>query len=498
MSQEVESEKSGDALENQPESKPLNIESGLDALRYSREFQGPVEPLDGIDDQKTCEHIALFYETRDEQLAAVVPFITQGIQRGERVMYVVDEHARDDLVEALQEGPADVDQALETGQLTFHTLEETYLRNGYFDADEMITFYRNAIEEATTEYPALRVTAGTNWILDDETTIEDFLEYESRVNELFEAEDSIALCHYDCQTIPSDILTKIIRTHPHLIYDDTVCHNFYFTPPEDFLEPGIADQQVDQMLGTLVDRTQARAELKDTVKELEESNERLKRFAYIASHDLQEPLRMVSSYLQLLENRHADDLDADAQEYVEYAVDGADRMREMVEGLLNYSRVDMEDTEYEPVDINETLNNVIADLELQIKENDATVEIDELPTVVGDANLLTQVFNNLISNALKYNGDESPHIEIGADRHCNRYVFSVSDNGIGINPVYADQIFEVFNRLHSHDEYPGTGIGLALCRKIIQHHGGDIWVDSEPGVGTTFYFSLPREGSGNV
>lgn len=183
MSQEFDPETVGTPARSEPEREPLNIASGLDALRFSQEFQGPVEPLDGIDDRKTCEHIALFYETREEQLAAVVPFIQQGIDRGERVMYVVDEDSRAELLEAPRGGDVDVDTALETGQMSFHTLEETYLRNSYFDADEMIEFYREAIEEAITEYPVLRVTAGTNWILDEETTIEDFLEYESRVNE---------------------------------------------------------------------------------------------------------------------------------------------------------------------------------------------------------------------------------------------------------------------------------------------------------------------------
>jgi signal transduction histidine kinase len=413
----------------------------------STAFEGPVEPLDGVAYHRTCEHIALFYETLEEQVAAVVPFIRQGLERGERVMYVLEERSREELLDALRGGPVDIDRALASGQLSFHTLEETYLRGGYFDADEMVEFYRVAIEEATAEYPALRVTADMHWILEDETSIEEFLTYESRVNELFENEDSIALCHYDLEAIPPDILTDIVRTHPHLVYDTTVCHNFYYTPAEEFLGPDAAERELEQMLGTLIDRTRARAELKDTVAEFEESNERLKRFAYVASHDLQEPLRMVSSYLRLLENELADELDTDAVECIEYAVDGADRMREMVEGLLNYSRVDMHDGDFETVDCNEVLDAVLADLDLQIEESDATLEVAELPTVVGNANLL--------------------------------------------EPEYTDQIFEVFDRLHSDAEYQGTGIGLALCRKIIDHHEGEIWVDSDPGEGTIFYFTLP-------
>ncbi len=351
--------------------------------------------------------------------------------------------------------------------------------------------YAEAIEEAKAEYPGLRVTANTNFVLDDHATIEDFMAYESRVNKLFEGEDCIALCHYDCDAIPPETLVDVVRTHPHIVYDDTVCHNFYYTPPEEFFEPDESARDVERMLNTLVDRSQARAELNETIKELEESNERLKRFAYVASHDLQEPLRMISSYLQLLESNHADELDGEAREYIDFAVDGADRMREMVEGLLAYSRIDMDDSEFESVSCTDIVDDVLTDLQVRIDETDATIRVESLPAVTGDAQQIEQLCSNLLSNAIKYSGDEPPHVEISAERQGNRCVFSVADQGIGIDPEYVDQIFEIFNRLHSNDECQGTGIGLSLCQKIVDHHGGDIWVDTEPGAGTTFYFTLP-------
>lgn len=472
-------------------SEPLTVESGLEALKSSPEFHGAVEPLDGLDGFETCEHIALFHKSHEEQLATVVPFVRQGIARGERVMYVLDELSEADAIEALRGGDVDVDAAAESGALTFHTLEETYLRNGYFDPDDMLALYSDALDEATAEYPALRVTASTNWLLDDRATIGRFMEYESRVNDLFHGEDCIALCHYDCTTLPPEILVDVIRTHPHLIYENTVCHNFYYTPPEEFFEPDEPMRDVERMLGTLVDRTRARVKLTETIEELEESNERLRRFAYIASHDLQEPLRMISTYLQLLEDQSAATLDEEAQEYIDIAVDGANRMREMVNGLLAYSRIDMHDADFGPVECTTVLNDVITDLQVQLDESDTTIVCDGLPTVVGDANQLKQVFSNLVSNAIKYSGEDPPHVEIAAERQGDRHVFSVADTGIGIAPEYTDQIFELFNRLHSNETYQGTGIGLALCRKIISNHGGDIWVDSELGEGTTFYFTLP-------
>ncbi|RQG92293.1 sensor histidine kinase [Natrarchaeobius chitinivorans] len=470
---------------------PLNIESGLEALRSSSEFHGTVEPLEGLDDLETCEHIALFYRSREERFATVAPFVRQGIEQGERVMYVIDDLSRSEILTELRGGDVDVDAALESGQLTFHPLEETYLRSGRFDPDDMLEVYSEAIDDADGEYPGLRVTANTNFVLDEHATIEDFMAYESRVNDLFEGEDCIALCHYDCERIPPETLVDVIRTHPHLVYDDTVCHNFYYTPPEEFFEPDETYRDVERMLNTLVDRSRARAELNETVAELEESNERLRRFAYVASHDLQEPLRMISSYLQLLESRYADELDEEAREFIDFAVSGSDRMREMVDGLLAYSRIDMDESDFEPVDCDAVIDDVLASLQVRIEETDATISVDELPTVVGDPQQLEQLLSNLVSNAVKYSGDEPPRVEIAADRQGDRCVFSVSDDGIGIDSEYVDQIFEIFNRLHSNDEFPGTGLGLSLCRKIVDNHGGDIWVDSEPGDGATFYFTLP-------
>lgn len=469
----------------------LTVESGLEALRSSPEFHGTIEPFVGLENLETCEHIALFYETREERFATVTPFIRQGIEEGERVMYVIDDFTESQILAELRGGDADIDAALESGQLTFHSLEETYLRSGRFDADDMLEVYEGAIEEAKADYPGLRVTASTNFVLDDHATTEEFMAYESRVNELFRGEDCIALCHYDRDRIPAETLVDVVRTHPHLVFNETVCHNFYYTPPEEFFSSDEPDRDVDRMLNTLVDRSRARAELNETVEELEESNERLKRFAYVASHDLQEPLRMISSYLQLLESRYVDELDEDAREYIDFAVDGSDRMREMVDGLLTYSKIDMDESDFEPIESADVVDDVLTDLQLRVDETDATVVVEELPAVVGIGQQLDQLFSNLIANAIKYSGEESPHVEISAERRGDRCVFSVADNGIGIEPEYVDQIFEIFNRLHTNDEFEGTGIGLSLCRKIVNHHDGDIWVDSEPGAGTTFYFTLP-------
>ncbi|RKD89025.1 PAS domain S-box protein [Halopiger aswanensis] len=226
-------------------------------------------------------------------------------------------------------------------------------------------------------------------------------------------------------------------------------------------------------------------------RRLEESNERLEQFAYAVSHDLQEPLRMVTSYLQLLENRYGDALDGDGEEFIDYAVNGAERMRRMIDGLLEYSRIETRGDPFESVDLMRLVEEVCADLQFRIEETDAEITAEGLPRVEGDASQIRQVLQNLLSNAITYSGDERPRIDVTAERDGPKWIVSVRDKGIGIDPDDTDRIFEVFERLHSREEHDGTGIGLALCRRIVERHDGEIRVESEPGEGSTFSFTLP-------
>ncbi|WP_253184502.1 PAS domain-containing sensor histidine kinase [Natrialba sp. SSL1] len=232
-------------------------------------------------------------------------------------------------------------------------------------------------------------------------------------------------------------------------------------------------------------------ERKEYQREIEASNERLEQFAYAASHDLQEPLRMIVSYLQLIERRYHDELDEDGREFIDFAVDGAQRMQEMINGLLNYSRVQTRGSAFESVDLETVLENARDDLQVKIDESGAEITADPLPRVTGDPGQLRQVFQNLLSNAITYSGEDSPRIQISADTNDEECVISVRDEGIGIDVESQDRIFEVFQRLHNHEEHAGTGIGLALCQRIVERHGGEIWVESEPGEGATFTFTVP-------
>jgi signal transduction histidine kinase len=252
------------------------------------------------------------------------------------------------------------------------------------------------------------------------------------------------------------------------------------------------DQQLAEHREHLEEQVERRTQqLSATATDLARSNTELEQFAYVASHDLQEPLRMVSSYLQLLQRKYQGQLDASADKYIAYAVDGAARMQRMINDLLAYSRVMTRGKAPVATDCERAWSDALANLERRIQENAAVVTHDPLPTVQADASQLIQVFQNLIGNAIKYHGAETPRIHGSAQRQPGHWLFSVRDNGIGIEPQYFERVFVIFQRLHGKEEYSGTGIGLAVCKKIVERHGGTIWVESQYGAGSTFYFTIP-------
>lgn len=235
-------------------------------------------------------------------------------------------------------------------------------------------------------------------------------------------------------------------------------------------------------------------ELAQLARDLELSNSELKKFAYVASHDLQEPLNQVANYVQLLEMRYQNQLDEDAQEFISYAVQGVSLMQTLIDDVLAYSKVDMLAAEFQIVDVETALNRALGNLRGRINETAAKITFDSLPTVMADSTQLMQLFQNLIANAIKFRSDKAPEIHIEASRLEDEWLFSVKDNGIGIDPKFSDRIFVIFQRLHTRDEYQGTGMGLAICKKIIECHRGRIWVESQLGEGATFYFTIPVGG----
>jgi PAS domain S-box-containing protein len=269
------------------------------------------------------------------------------------------------------------------------------------------------------------------------------------------------------------------------------CRDGRHVPVEIGLNPISTDAGL-VVLASIVDIT----ERKRSQFELKRSNEELERFAYVASHDLQEPLRMVASYVQLLGKRYKGRLDADADEFIAYAAEGAVRMRRLIEDLLAFSRIGTRGATLQTTDTNAVLADAIANLRLAIEESGARIVSGALPKVEGDAGQLSHVFQNLLANALKFHGDAPPHVDISAVRQDEQWLFRVADSGIGIDKQYFERIFVIFQRLHGRDEYGGNGIGLSIARKIVERHGGRMWVESEPGHGATFLFTLPAAKEG--
>ncbi|MGE5401827.1 MAG: ATP-binding protein [Ignavibacteriales bacterium] len=239
-------------------------------------------------------------------------------------------------------------------------------------------------------------------------------------------------------------------------------------------------------------KKKAEEKLKITMEELERSNKELEQFAYVASHDLQEPLRMISSFTQILAKRYSKNADEETGQIMNFIVEGASRMQHLIHDLLEYSRVTTKGKPFSRVNLNETIEIVLKNLQFTITEFDASIVSDQLPEITADGTQMIQLFQNLISNALKFHSDSKPEIMIKSEDKDREWFFSISDNGIGIDPQFYQRIFEIFQRLHDRTEYSGTGIGLAICKKIIERHKGRIWVNSEAGKGTTFYFTLPR------
>jgi PAS domain S-box-containing protein len=245
------------------------------------------------------------------------------------------------------------------------------------------------------------------------------------------------------------------------------------------------------LISDITERKRAADELSRVNEELRGSNAQLEQFAYVASHDLQEPLRMVSSYLELLERRYPGQLDSQAQEFIHYAVDGARRMKALIEDLLSLSRAGTTALKFHAVQARAVLEQALANLQVAVEQSHAEVTADPLPEILADAGLLALVFQNLIGNAIKFRKDRAPRVHVSAQRAAAEWTFSVRDNGIGIEPRHAARVFRIFERLHSTDVYPGSGVGLAISQRIVERHGGIIWLESQLGIGTTFFFTVP-------
>jgi signal transduction histidine kinase len=288
-----------------------------------------------------------------------------------------------------------------------------------------------------------------------------------------------------------DVYENVARSGEPATFDT------YFPPMSKYFRISVFSPDKGQFATIFVDITALKdleTQLNQRADELGRSNADLQQFAYISSHDLQEPLRMVVGYLTLLRKRYSDQLDPQAQQYINSAIEGGARMRQLIDDLLEYSRLDTKIREFAPVSMNEVMETTIKMLNLPIQENKADIFVGPLPTIIADGSQMMQVMQNLVANAIKFHGHDRPMVHVTATQGARDWTISVKDNGIGLDLEYSDKIFQMFQRLHNREEYPGNGVGLAIAKKIIERHGGRIWVESEEGKGATFLFTIPKAG----
>ena len=428
----------------------VGLETGLDALRQSPTFRGPVEPLEG--DHESNDHLALLYETQAEQLGAAIPFIRHGLERDERCMYVADENSKDEVLTAMRRADIDVDAARDAGALTLHTAQDTYCRNGRFDPDETVEFVSDAIEAARDDYTALRITAEMSWIFGADPPIDALLEYEEKVNQVFPDEAAIALCQYNRERFPAAVLGDVVRAHPHIIYDDTVCQNYYYTPPEEFFGPSQPEREVERMVETLRERTQATVKLRDREQQLQQQNDRLESFASLVAHELRNPVAIGQIYSQQL----PDEADADS---VEHVADSFDRIEDMIDILLVVTRGREAVSSETAVQLADAAHAGWAKAETA----EARLEVDLDQTIRADETYIEHLFCNLFENAVQHGGAETVSVRALPTG------FYVADDGSGIPAAERENVFETGYTTAADNG--GTGVGLAFVDALADVRG---------------------------
>jgi len=425
--------------------------------------------IDLIGDVSWGTHFCQFYQTKEDLIDILVPYFKAGLENGEYCMWITSDFFSDqEAKEALRKVVHDIDGYLKQGQIEIIPYTEWYIKGGSFDSERILNGWVEKLNQARGKgYGGLRMSGNIFWLEKEDWN--DFVDYEEAVDNVIGQYEMMTLCTYCLDKCSAAEIIDVVHNHEFAL-----------------IKRGGKWELIESS-----EHKRTEEELKEAMKKLQKSNLDLEQFAYVASHDLQEPLRMIRSFLQLLQRRYGGQLDSDADEFIEFAVDGARRMQGLINDLLEYSRVTTTGKEFNNIKMEKSLEKALINLNVSIEENNASITHDSLPIIYGDYSQIIELLQNLIGNAIKYHSEKTLHIHISAQKEDKQWLFSIKDNGIGIDSQYTDQIFMIFRRLHTNEEYKGTGIGLAITKRIVERHGGKIWVESEPGKGTTFYFTLP-------
>jgi len=428
-------------------------------------------------------HFCQFYQTRNDLLDILVPYFKAGLENNEFCMWVTsDPLGPEEAKNALFSAVPDLNKYISNGQIEFLKYSEWYTKDGSFEADRVLSGWLEKMEKARARgFDGLRLTGNTFWL--EREDWDSFTAYEQKVNETLYQFPILALCTYSLEKCKTTEILDVVSNHEFALI--RTAGDWRLIESSEVKRTKLALEASNKELET------ERANLALANAELARSNKELEEFAYVASHDLQEPLRAISNYVQLIDKRYKGRLDKDADDFINFTVDGARRMQTLINDLLAYSRAGTRGKAFSPVLAGNVLQLAIRNITLTMGNAGAEITHDELPAITGDEEQLAHLFQNLFTNAIKFRKkDEPPRIHVSAEHRENEgWVFSIKDNGIGMEPKYSERIFQIFQRLHSR-EYEGTGIGLAICKKIVERHGGRIWVESAPGEGSIFYFTI--------